>query len=88
MNIAECLQIYLEKIPKEEILQHLKINREKMRSFFQSSFGLDYAKDMELIDRSIKKMEKGDFTLYVIFQMTQQDLIEKKNDLKEFYMDP
>ena len=66
-NMAEAIQSILQKFPKEEIQQHLKFNREKIRSYFQTLFGPDAAKDMELIDRSIKKLEKGDISLHVHF---------------------
>lgn len=65
-KMAECLENLIDKVPKEEILQHLKTHREKLKSTLLSSLGSESTKDLELIDKSFKKIEKGDFSLHVI----------------------
>lgn len=63
--LAECVSLYIERIPRDELLHHLKINREKIRSSMIASLDCPEPKDIEFIERSLKKIDKGDFNLLV-----------------------
>lgn len=63
IEVAEILNSYRFRISQAQIAEHLKQNKEKIRSKIKELIGDHDGKDMDFVERGLKKMEKGDFSL-------------------------
>lgn len=69
IQVAECLNESMKRIPQSDFVDALKRNKVYLKNHFAMFLCKNKADQMEMIDKKIHKMEKGEFNLLVFFAL-------------------